>query len=67
MTVETCIDKENEMYTDKYGQGYYDNGIQYVPRVIECGRKAREWDAPLCTNVDKTGAQKRLKWYRHKK
>jgi hypothetical protein len=50
-----------------WGKSFVSRGINKVPRVLECGGKARENEAPLCRNVDRRGAQERLKWYKYKK
>lgn len=50
-----------------WGYTFFDNDIKKVPRVLECGDTDRENEAPLCRNVDRKGAQQRLKWYKYKK
>ncbi|NJO92152.1 MAG: hypothetical protein HC831_26675 [Chloroflexia bacterium] len=50
-----------------WGYTFFDDDIKKVPRVLECGDTDRENEAPLCRNVDRKGAQQRLKWYKYKK
>jgi hypothetical protein len=42
-------------------------GVDKVPRILECGGEDRENEAPLCRNIDRRGAQERLKWFRYLK
>ena len=51
--------------TNEWGSSFlsYNRNIKKVPRVLECGTGARENEAPLCRNVDYSGATKRLKWF----
>jgi len=53
----------------KWGSSFVrvDRDITKVPRVLECGDDARESEAPLCRNVDYTGAINRLKWFEYLK
>ena len=55
--------------TENWGESYTreDRGITLVPSVLECGQGERKTEAPLCLNVDYTGATERLKWYKYKK
>ncbi|HHU87484.1 MAG TPA: fibronectin type III domain-containing protein [Peptococcaceae bacterium] len=50
-----------------WGRSFVSQGINNVPRVLECGDTDRENEAPLCRNVDRRGAQERLKWYKYTK
>lgn len=59
---ETKIRKTE--YIDSYGEGFYTSGITKVPIVIECGQGERKANAPLCTNVDRRGAQESKWWCR---
>jgi hypothetical protein len=63
---QTCLDRELDDYSGRFGKGFYDRGISKVPIIIECGEDIRSWNAPLCTNVDFIGATERLSWYRYK-
>jgi hypothetical protein len=51
--------------TEKWGDSYIKGGITKVPRVLECGQGVRENEAPLCKNVDRKGAQNRMKWFKY--
>jgi hypothetical protein len=55
---------ENEL---DWGGTYTTRGIKKVLRVLECGDKDRDNEAPLCRNVDRKGAQERLKWFKYNK
>jgi len=55
---------ENEL---DWGYTFTSRGIKKLPKVLECGDKDREYKAPLCRNVDRKGAQERLKWFMYKK
>ena len=57
------IDRDEQAW----GYTFFDQEINKVPRVLECGDTDRENDAPLCRNVDRKGAQQRLKWYKYTK
>lgn len=56
------LDDPNE-HVSKWGESYTSRNILKVPRVLECGTGVRENAAPLCRNVDRRGAQERLKWF----
>ena len=52
--------------TQRWGDSYTTQGITKVPRVLECGGEGlRENEAPLCLNVDRKGAQERMKWFKY--
>jgi hypothetical protein len=51
--------------TEKWGRSYTSEGINKVPRILECGKGWRENEAPLCGNVDRKGAQERMKWFKY--
>ncbi|MEM0941953.1 MAG: hypothetical protein AAGI25_19505 [Bacteroidota bacterium] len=57
--------EEGEDPEEKWGLSFTDQSIDKVPRVLECGTGARENEAPLCRNVDRRGAQQRLKWFEY--
>lgn len=61
------ISKEGEKAEQQWGLSFTDHKINKVPRVLECGTNARENEAPLCRNVDRRGAQQRLKWFEYKR
>lgn len=61
------IRKEGEKAEQQFGLSFTDHKINKVPRVLECGANARENEAPLCRNVDRRGAQQRLKWFEYKR
>ena len=50
-----------------YGEYFFDKGIKKLPRVLECGNQNRDTKAPLCRQVDRRGAQERLKWFKYTK
>lgn len=52
-------------YTLKFGSGFVINGIDKVPRILECGDLNRNNEAPICTQMDITGVQNRLTWFRY--
>ncbi len=53
--------------TEKWGKTFDRKGreLKKLPRVLECGTGARENEAPLCRNVDFTGATTRVKWFEY--
>ena len=51
--------------TPEWGKYFVMRKIDKVPRVLECGGDNRSTQAPLCTRVDRKGAQERLKWFRY--
>ncbi len=60
------VKKSNEEYEGKWGSTFFKLGIDKVPRVLECGTGAREYEAPICRNVDRAGVELRLKWFIYK-
>jgi hypothetical protein len=57
--------KENDSPEKVWGKTFTSEGITKVPRILECGQGKRENAAPLCRNVDRQGAQTRLKWFKY--
>ena len=51
--------------TQEWGESFIRTHIDKLPRVLECGGQNRNAQAPLCTRVDRKGAQERLKWFRY--
>jgi hypothetical protein len=59
--------KEDEIPETRWGDSYTTQGINKVPRILECGKGVRENEAPLCRNIDRKGAQNRIKWFKYVK
>jgi hypothetical protein len=58
---------EIDVDTELWGKSFIDRGIEKVPRVLECGGNERATKAPLCTRVDRKGAQERVRWFKYLK
>jgi hypothetical protein len=50
---------------DKYGWCFAGRGIQFVPRILECGSTVKSDNAPLYANMDYRGSTTKLKWFKY--
>jgi len=59
--------KSEDEFIPDWGFSFTNREIFNIPRILECGNDAREFEAPFCRNIDFKGATQRLKWFNYLK